>query len=264
MPTSSPSPPEAVGWAPLRAPAMLALHALLVVALLGTGLLGWWQFDAWRLEQADDARERLQRTAVPLGAVLGPDEPPAGEDVGVPVIAEGRYAPADEQFLVSRPAGDLPKGYWVLSPLRIEATGSRLLVVRGWTPRSAPLPPVPAGPVREVGVLQPGEDGSGTVSPRRVVPAVRIPALVGQTSGDLYGAYLLRTVAPPNDPATQLQLVPPPSAGPSWSAGLRNLAYAAQWWLFGVFALVLWWRMCVDRLASARLEATPARVASPS
>lgn len=264
MPTSSRSRPDAIGWAPLRAPEMLALHALLVVSLIGTGLLGWWQFDAWRAEQVDDAQERSERPAVALSQVLGPDEAPARDDVGVPVVAEGRYAPAEEQFLVARPPGDRTAGYWVLSPLRIDATGSSLLVVRGWTARSAPLPPVPTGRVREVGVLQPGEDGSGAVSEQRVVPAVRIPALVGQTDGDLYGAYLLRTQVLSDDPATALRPVSPSSAGPSWGAGVRNLAYAAQWWLFGAFAAVLWSRMCADRLATARMQAETAQVASPT
>lgn len=264
MPTSSRSRPDAIGWAPLRAPEMLALHLLLVFSLVGTGLLGWWQFDAWQSAQADDSQERSQRPAVALPEVLGPDEAPAGDDVGVPVIAEGRYAPAEEQFLVARPPGDRPAGYWVLSPLRIDATGSSLLVVRGWTAQSAPLPPVPAGRVREVGVLQPGEDGSGAVSEQRVVSAVRIPSLVGETDGDLYGAYLLRTEALPGDPARELRLVSPTSAGTSWSAGLRNLAYAAQWWLFGTFAVVLWSRMCADRLATAREQAEAAQVASPT
>lgn len=244
---------------------MVALHVVLVVVLLGTGLLGWWQLDAWRAEQADDAAERLRRAAVPLAEVLGPDEPPAGEDVGVPVVTEGRFAPADEQFLVPRRNADGDDGYWALSPLRVAGTGSSLLVVRGWTARATPLPPVPTGPVRETGVLQPGEEGSGAVSSERIVAAVRIPALVGQTDGDLYGAYLLRTRPQPADPATGLEPVPPSSTGPAGSAGLRNLAYAAQWWVFGIFAVVLWWRMCADRLAVARQE-SPARpqVASPT
>ncbi|MBA2739757.1 MAG: SURF1 family protein [Nocardioidaceae bacterium] len=245
---------------------MLALHALLILVLLGTALLGWWQWDAWRSEQADNATELLGRSPVALSDALGPDDPPAGEDIGIPVVAEGRYAPADEQFLVPRRNTDGKAGYWVLSPLRIEETGSSLLVVRGWTAQASPLPPVPTGPVRETGVLQPGEEGSGTVSPERMVAAVRIPALVGQTGGDLYGAFLLRMQPRYADPAAgRLEPVPPPVAGPAWSAGLRNLAYAAQWWVFGGFALVLWWRMCVDRLAAARLEdATEPQVPSPT
>ena len=42
-------------------PRLLGLHLLLVVVLAGTGLAGWWQLDAWRHEQADDAAQRADR-----------------------------------------------------------------------------------------------------------------------------------------------------------------------------------------------------------
>lgn len=246
----------------LSAPPMLVLHGLLVAALLATGLMGWWQLDVWRAERADDAAARLAGPAVPLGDVLGPDEAPANQDLGVPVVAAGRYLPAEQQFLVAGRDDAGADGYWVLSPLAVDATGSIVLVVRGWTADISSLPPVPAGPVRETGVLQPGEEGSGVVSQGRVVDAVRIPALAGEVDRDLYGAYLLRTAAPTGDPATGLRPVSPPRPDASWSTGLRNLAYGAQWWLFGAFALFMWWRMCVDRLAAARVRTGPP-VASP-
>ena len=39
--------------------------------------------------------------------------------------------------------------------------------------------------------------------------------------------------------------------------GLRNLLYALQWWVFGAFALFVWWRHLADTLAleSAAAEA---------
>ena len=229
---------------------MLGLHALLVAVVAATGLLGWWQLDAWRAAQASDVADRLDREPVLLADVLGRDDPLAAEDVGVPVVVEGRYAPAEEQFLVSGRELDGVEGFWVLSPLRIAGTGSSLLVVRGWT-AAVDAPPVPAGPVRETGVLLPGEEGSGAVSAERVVGSVRIPALVGEVRGDVYGAYLVRTETSAADPA-DLEPVPPPAEEPAWDVGLRNLAYGAQWWLFGGFAVFMWWRICKDRLAASR------------
>lgn len=247
-----PAAPPVGTLAILREPALLALHALLVAVLLGTGLMGWWQLEVWLGEQADDVAERAVRSPVPLAEVLGPDEALANEDVGVPVVVEGRYASVGEQFLVTGRELDGRRGYWALSPLRVEGTGSSLLVVRGWTRDGSGLPPVPTGPVRETGVLQPGQEGSGAVSPERMVQAVRIPALVAAVDRDLYGAYLLRSAPGPADPASGLQPVPPPEPEASWSAGLRNLVYASQWWLFGAFGLFLWWRTCVDRVRTAR------------
>ncbi len=234
---------------------MLALHLLLVAVLLGTGVAGWWQLGAWRAERSDAVAERSGREPVSLAAVLGPDDPLTNEDLGVPVVVDGRYAPRDQQFLVSGrdrdteagEGGDGTAGYWALSPLEVDDTGSSLLVVRGWQPVASPLPPVPAGEVRETGVLLPGEEGSGAPSAGRVVGSIRIPALVGETPTDLYGGYLLRTGAAPADPAG-LAPVAPPELDVSWSTGLRNLAYGAQWWMFGGFAVVMWWRMCVDRV----------------
>lgn len=226
---------------------LLPLHLALVVVLAGTGTAGWWQLDAWRHEQADDVAQRAGLQPVPLAAVLGPDEAFAGEDEGVPVEVEGRYAPAAQQFLVSGREQDGREGFWVLSPLRVDGTAppSALLVVRGWTADPS-LPPVPAGPVTETGVLQPGEEGSATVGADRVVDAVRIPALVNAVDGDLYSAFLVRTSTSTSTGGPDLQPVTPPAADPSWSAGLRNLAYALQWWLFGAFAVFLWWRICAD------------------
>ena len=227
---------------------LVPLHLLLLVVLAGTGTAGWWQLEAWRHEQADDAAQRAGRDPVPLADVLGPDEAFAGEDEGVPVEVEGRYAPASQQFLVSGREQDGRDGFWVLSPLRVDGTDppSALLVVRGWTADRS-VPPVPAGAVTETGVLQPGEEGSGTVGADRVVDAVRIPALVNAVDGDLYSAFLIST----GTSGPGLEPVTPPAGEPSWSAGLRNLAYALQWWLFGGFAVFMWWRMCADERSVA-------------
>jgi len=227
---------------------LLGLHLLLVVVLVGTGAAGWWQLQAWRHEQVDEAAARVDRRPVPLADVIGPDDPITNEDVGVPVEVEGRYAPS-EQFLVSGRTDGGRVGFWVLSPLLVEGTvpSSALLVVRGWTGDPGPLPPVPAGKVTETGVLQPGEEGSGELGPGRVVDAVRIPALVNELDTDLYSGFLVRT----GPPEPGLQEVPPPLGDPSWSAGLRNLAYGLQWWMFGGFAVFLWWRMCADERSVA-------------
>jgi hypothetical protein len=80
-----------------------------------------------------------------------------------------------------------------------------------------------------------------------VVDAVRIPALVNAVDGDIYSAFLIST----GPPGPGLRAVTPPVGDPTWSAGLRNLAYALQWWLFGGFAVFLWWRICADERSVA-------------
>jgi surfeit locus 1 family protein len=247
--------------ATLRDPQLLALHGLLVLVLIGTATAGWWQLGAWRAEQSDDVVRRLERDPVPLTEALRPDDPLANEDLGVPVTVRGRYADRQQQFLVAGREQDGEDGFWVLSPLEVAGTDSSLLVVRGWSAEQT-LPPVPAGTVEETGVLQMGEEGSGAVLPGRVVTDIRIPALVQETARDLYGAYLLRTAADPADPATDLATVDPPRPDPSWTAGLRNLAYGIQWWVFGGFAVFVWWRTCVDRVAAISVAARDPQVPS--
>jgi len=247
--------------ATLRDPQLLALHALLVVALVGTATAGWWQLSAWRGEQSDDVVRRLERDPVPLTEALRPDDPLANEDLGVPVTVQGRYANRQQQFLVSGREHDGEDGYWVLSPLEVAGTDSSLLVVRGWSAEQT-LPAVPTGTVEETGVLLSGEEGSGAVLPGRVVTDIRIPALVQETARDLYGAYLLRTAADGSDPATELAAVDPPRPDPSWTAGLRNFAYGIQWWVFGGFAVFVWWRTCVDRVAALSIQSRDPQVPS--
>ncbi|WP_230685068.1 hypothetical protein [Cellulomonas sp. JZ18] len=42
-------------------------------------------------------------------------------------------------------------------------------------------------------------------------------------------------------------LDPPTRAGTGLN--VQNLAYAAQWWIFGLFAVGLWWRLVRDEAA---------------
>jgi hypothetical protein len=35
---------------------------------------------------------------------------------------------------------------------------------------------------------------------------------------------------------------------------LRNLLYAFEWWVFGGFAVYIWWRWCRDELERRRIE----------
>ena len=53
---------------------------------------------------------------------------------------------------------------------------------------------------------------------------------------------------PASHPATAEHL-----PGADASTGLRNLLYAFQWWVFGLFAIFMWWRWLMeDVLGRAR------------
>jgi surfeit locus 1 family protein len=233
-------------WVMVR-PGMLALHAVALAAVALCLIAGLWQLDVYESEQDSERAERASAAAVPLTDELGPDEGMTNELVGLPVVAEGHYAPADQQILVAGRAHSGRDGYWVVSPLVLD-NGSAILVVRGWTPEEL-APAVPSAPVRVTGPLEPGEEAGADseLGSNRVVDSVRIPSLVGQLPYDLYSAMMIRTAERPA-PSDGLAAVDASAPEVPWTSGLRNLAYALQWWVFGAFAVFMWWRICADRL----------------
>jgi surfeit locus 1 family protein len=237
-------------------PGMLALHAAALVAVALCLLAGLWQLDVYESEQDSEQAERASAPAVPLTDELGPDEGLTNELVGLPVVAEGQYAPADQQILVSGRTKDGRDGYWVVSPF-ILGNGSAILVVRGWTPEES-APPVPSAPVHVTGPLEPGEEAGADseLGANGVVDSVRIPSLVGQLPYDLYSAMMIRTAERPV-PSDGLAAVDASGPEVSWTSGLRNLAYALQWWVFGAFAVFMWWRICADRLGRGSDDGPP-------
>jgi hypothetical protein len=94
--------------------------------------------------------------------------------------------------------------------------------------------------------LHPGDD---------VLPTLRTPDLLQRTRADLYSGYVL--LESPAAARSGLEAVSPSSLPkPSAFTALRNLFYAVQWWLFGCFAVYLWWRWTRDELA-ARIASEP-------
>src|SRR5918992_3686468 len=97
----------------LLAPRYWGVH-LVALALVGAaGWLGFWQLDAWQTRRAAEAVDLTRVPPVPLGEVLGPDDPFPGDRVGQPVEVSGTWLP-DETFFVD--SGD---GMWVVTPLRV-------------------------------------------------------------------------------------------------------------------------------------------------
>ena len=234
-------------------PRMLVLLLALLAAAAVCARLGVWQLDRAQVRGAAaeqrHAAEQESAAPEPLGDVLAPQTSFQGDLVGRKVAVSGTYDPAG-QLLVPGREHDGRLGLLVLTPLHVtpgtEGTGpggAVLPVVRGWAADEAAVDRPPAGTVDVVGYLQVAEQaGPGVVDGR--TDAISSAELLGVWGGPIYTGYL---VVSGSDPAQSpdLALLDPPSAQ---GAGLnvQNLAYAAQWWIFGGFALALWLRLVRD------------------
>ncbi|GEL94518.1 SURF1 family protein [Cellulomonas composti] len=234
-------------------PRMLVLLLVLLAAAGVCGLLGAWQLDRAQLRgQAAQERheaEQAAAAAVPLGDELAPQTSFSGDLVGRKVAVTGTYDAGGQLLVPERVHGD-ETGYLVLTPLRVTdaggaapAAGAVLPVVRGWvaTPDEADVPL--AGEVRLEGYLQAAEQaGTGVVDGRS--DAISSAQLVTAWGGPIYTGYLVVSGSDPAQSADIALLEPPtiPGAG----LNIQNLAYAAQWWIFGAFAVLLWLRLVRD------------------
>jgi cytochrome oxidase assembly protein ShyY1 len=242
----------------LLSPRMLALHVVAVLATLAAVLLGVWQYGAWQHGREDQTASRVDAPAKPLATVMTSDEAFPGNAVGQPVRFAGRWLPRSTVYVADREL-DGRSGVWAVTPVAVCGgprdcgTAPAVLVVRGWarSVRDAPAPPT--GAVRVTGWLQPGE-GSGVTDTDPgddVIPEMRVADAIQHVDQDLYGGYVIaRTTAPTAGTGEGLAAVTPASL-PKAAAltSLRNLLYALEWWVFGGFALYVWWRWCRDEVS---------------
>jgi cytochrome oxidase assembly protein ShyY1 len=191
--------------------------------------------------------------------------------VGQPVILAGTWLP-EATVLVSGRELDGRDGYWVVTPIDVsDPGGAALPVVRGWAASPDGVPPPPQGYGELVGWLQPPE-GTGEADPDPgddVLPQLRIADLVQRVDQDLYGAYAVvadqvapgawpigdRALNDGTDGLEQATLEQLPDAGRF--TALRNLLYALEWWVFGLFAAFIWWRYLQDARGAEQAPADP-------
>ena len=233
---------------------MIGLHVLAVVALVFCVVMGLWQLGVYDSRHESERADQQAVPRVALTDLWSPDEPFTSRLNHRPVTIDGVFAPAEDQVWVVDKDQDGRTGAWLLAPLQV-AGGETMMVVRGWSAQTGAFPEVPTGTVTVQAVLEPGEGNAAAYdAERRTIGSVRIPTLINETPYDLYSGFAIST---DTAAAGGLALVPPPEPGDvSWTVGLRNLAYALQWWVFGLFSVFMWWRMTTETI-----EATEAKVA---
>ncbi|MFF3664491.1 SURF1 family protein [Microtetraspora malaysiensis] len=244
----------------LFSPRLVALHLLLVGVLVSFFFLGRWQLGEFEASGRPLAASDPAPVAV---AELARLDGHTGADVaGRLVTAQGTYDAkgqllvADREPDVSAPGGRVAsgRGFWLLTPLRL-ADGTAVPIVRGWIPTATdPATAVPEGTVTVTGRLRPAEQTdavqrSGTL-PTGQVATVSTGELINLwPDGRLRSGFVVAADPAPS-PTAKSVAVPPPTVG----GGLtwRNLAYAAQWWIFAIFAVFMWYHLVRDAVREAR------------
>jgi cytochrome oxidase assembly protein ShyY1 len=227
---------------------MLGMLALFLAAATVCGLLGAWQLDRARQRgeaaQATRQAELVAAAPVPLDSVLAPQTAFPGDLVGRKVSVAGTYE-AGGQLVVTGRSRDGDVGDLVLTPLRVgSGAGAAVLpVVRGWLPTGATPDEPPAGLVSLVGYLQAGES-AGTGITGGTTDSISSAELLHVWTGPIWTGYLVLASSDPPLSAGPALLGPPTPT--QASPNLQNLLYAGEWFVFGGFAVFLWWRAVLD------------------
>lgn len=222
---------------------MLGWHAFAAVVVTVCVLAGFWQLGTYGTHQEDERKANASRPAVSLTSSWGPDEPMRDDLIDRKATVTGTFANTSDQVWVSGRKQDGRNGYWLLAPLRVDDGNHALLVVRGWSPQAGEFPEAPSDTVERTVVLQQGEAAAAPLDSNRVIGSVRVPALLNVLDYDLYSGFGISTTSPGTH---GLETAQRPEPDVPWTAGLRNLAYAIQWWAFALFAAFMWWRMGRD------------------
>jgi cytochrome oxidase assembly protein ShyY1 len=126
-----------------------------------------------------------------------------------------------------------------------------LPVVRGWvaTPDDADALAVPEGTVTVTGYLQASEDSGAAPAEDGTADSISSAELLGEWGGPIWTGYVVLTGSDPAQPPAVELLPPPTRAGTGMN--IQNLGYAAQWFVFGGFAVFLWVRLLKDEVLHA-------------
>lgn len=218
--------------------------------------LGIWQLD--RLQQRRESNAWIESHLAQLPIDL--KDAPRSEDELVyrRVIARGVFD-TDHQFvLTNRSLGDLP-GVHLVTPSRLEATGTAVLINRGWLPIEDASPEKWAkhqaeGTVTVVGIARSSQEeprwsflADPTSGPGQPLPEsfrlLIIDHVQSHVPRALLPVYVQESQAPELTPA------PVPHASIALSQG-PHLSYAIQWFSFAGIGLIgggLWLRRRVQR-----------------
>jgi cytochrome oxidase assembly protein ShyY1 len=243
-------------------PRWSGLLALAVAIAAVMCVLGVWQLGVYQSKTAAATAKRADAAPVALQSLFPIDAGLPSKAVGRRVTIAGTWGPAADQIYVSDRAYESRNGFWVITPVLLDSTGTSsssagaVMVVRGWVPTTTdPATKAPTGRVDLTGAIVASEaqDSSADAAKGRVLQSLRIPTIVHLVDYRVYDAFVVLASSTPAVASAAPTIVPPPGP-PTEQAGLRNVAYAFQWWIFAAFTLWMWGRMVLDAHRGADRE----------
>ncbi len=257
-----------------------------VVTVLAAGVvagLGWLATWQWERSRPDVVVSGLA-TVDAVGLFPEADRL-VTRDQGRRVSVQGVWRPERSILVADRrnPVDGSTPGFWLVTAVEVDTpAGERLLpVVRGWAGGGGGLTPAqvggdpPSGSATVEGWIQASEaldvpvdviNAPGTVS------LLAAADLVNRWPEDVIDGFVIldatsvRGTAGSRGTADSAQArggdvaalagvevaLPGPVEAARADRDWRNVAYAAQWWVFAAFAVVLWWRTLQDSGTAAR------------
>lgn len=206
----------------------------------------------WQLGRAEEKRQQateLEGRSLLPPYELGPLEASAEPLRYRRLIATGTFE-AEGQLLIENRHYGGKTGYHVITPLRLDSGGVRVLVNRGWIPADTQGQPTES----------PVPAGSRTLVGDAYIPSAPAMTLSGAADVTRWGErwpfltlelYRTRFVYPIQPVVI---LMDPAATGGfvrDWPREMpkegMHLGYAIQWFAFGVIALLIWMRLSVRR-----------------
>lgn len=239
-------------------PRWLVAGLVLVLFVLLAIQLGRWQWD--RTQTILAAERAAAASPVPVGEVLtvgdDADEVPA-EGIGRPVTVTGRFD-ADLQSVVVDRLHEGAEGVWIVTGLR-QPDDRVVAVLRGsLSAADAEGIDPPDETVTVTGVLQPDETFyADALTADGTVASIAHDRLARDWGVDLLPGYVVLTAQSPASPSAPSP-VPPTVQTADVPFPLQNFFYAFQWWLFALFAVVVYlrWLWLDSRPADTEAGAT--------
>ena len=237
----------------LLTPRWWAINLFVVTAVPFCLFMGSWQLSRFEdradshREQQDQTEQVAQQQPKPLAELLPVDK----ETSGQVAEAKGTYD-TEHQFLSPGRTLEGEEGSYVITLLETTEGAETaedvtvLPVVRGWLagdPDPAAVPPPPKGEVTVSGALQSSETvGGKTGLPKGQLDRISAASLVNLVPYEVHNAWI--TVVDPELLQQPLKAVPPVAPKDSGLdlKAFQNLGYTAEWFVFAVFVLFMWFR----------------------